>query len=59
MFEQKDIIKGLHEESLRLQNKINNLSTQRLETLKAIEWINQNGIDDLSVEDLLTKVQKM
>lgn len=54
----EDIIKGLHEESLRLQNKINNLSSQRLDTLKALEWINQNGIEDLSMEDLLTKVQK-
>lgn len=54
-----DIIKGLENEYLRLQNKIDNLCNQKRETLKALEWIDENGIEDLSMDDLLAKVDKI
>lgn len=52
----KDVEQSLQEEVSRLHNKIKNLEEQKRLAIKASHWVSENGLEDLSIYDLLEKL---
>lgn len=51
-----DVEKSLKEEKDRLENKISSLEEQLFSTEKALSWVEDNGLEDLTIYDLLEKL---
>lgn len=51
-----DVEKSLKEEKDRLENKISSLEEQLFSTEKALSWVEGNGLEDLTIYDLLEKL---